>query len=238
MSRLNLTLLGLAGALLVSGCADTTEIDNKPVATVSEPAKEAPAAEKADDKAAPAEAGQAAGAAVMDPETAKAPEGDAWTSDASSTIEFLGAKVSKTHTGGFKTFTGEAVSKDGKVIFTKFVVQTDSIWADAGDYSAKLTGHLKDPDFFDVAKFPTAAFASTKIEHGDNGAATITGNLKFIDVTKEITFPATFTEADGKVMAKADFQINRKDWGLDYKGKADDLVKDEVALNLALTFTK
>ena len=27
-----------------------------------------------------------------------------------------------------------------------------------------LTGHLKTPDFFDVAKFPKATFVSTKIE--------------------------------------------------------------------------
>ena len=234
--RTTLTALGLSAALLAAGCADTTEIDNKPVAQVAEPAKEAPA--PAAEEAAPAEEKAEAAAVVADPEAATAPEGDAWKADASSTIGFLGAKVTATHAGGFKDFAGEAVSADGKVIWTKFVVQANSIWADAGNYSEKLTGHLKSDDFFNVEKNPTAAFASTNIEHGEAGAATVTGNLKFAGVTKEITFPATFEAADGKVMAKADFQINRKDWGLNYTGKADDLIKDEVALNLALTFAQ
>ena len=38
--------------------------------------------------------------------------------------------------------------------------------------------------------------------------------------------------------AKADFKINRHDWGISYAGKPDDLIKDEVAINLDLKFPR
>jgi len=224
--------VGFATSLLLAGCADTAEIDNKPVAGVAAPVQEAPAA------------GAKKAAGPVDPAAAVAPAGDAWTVDASSSsIGFLGAKITATHTGGFSDFTGQAVSADGKLIFTKFVVQTSSLWAEEkgaaeGSMAYKLTGHLKSPDFFNVAANPTASFASTSIKYGEGNAATITGNLRFAGKTNSVTFPATIEASADAVKATADFQIKRKDWGLVYPGKPDDLIKDEVALNLNLTFKK
>ena len=216
--------------LLAAGCADTTEIDNKPAATISAPSEAAPAEASKPDTAATADAaGVDAASWSVDPAT--------------STISFLGAKVTKTHPGGFTDFTGSVQVKDGKVFATSFVAQAASLWAEEkdakeGSMAAKLTGHLKSPDFFNVEANPTATFKSTFIEYGEGNNATVKGDLMFAGKTNAVTFPATITVTGDTAHAKADFQINRKDWGLVYTGKPDDLIKDEVALNLDLTFKK
>jgi polyisoprenoid-binding protein YceI len=101
----------------------------------------------------------------------------------------------------------------------------------------KLTGHLKSGDFFDVEKFPKATFTSTEIKPGGAGGAThtITGNLELHGVKKSISFPAKVTVDASAVKADAEFVINRKDFGLVYPGKPDDLIKDEVLIKLHVT---
>ncbi len=113
-------------------------------------------------------------------------------------------------------------------------MQTDSLESD----SEKLTGHLESPDFFDVQKFPTSTFQSTSILEKSTGDATheITGNLTLHGVTKVITFPAKVTKAPDAVTGTAEFTINRKDFGIVYPGKPDDLIKDDVLLKLKLVF--
>ncbi|HEX3145981.1 MAG TPA: YceI family protein, partial [Pyrinomonadaceae bacterium] len=87
-----------------------------------------------------------------------------------------------------------------------------------------------------VTKHPKASFTSTKIEpNATNGAThTITGNFDFHGIKKSISFPATIQVTPTSVSVNADFGINRKDFGLTYPGKADDLIKDGVNIKLNL----
>lgn len=153
-----------------------------------------------------------------------------------SEIGFVGAKITGTHPGKFKSFSGEATVVGNAPKQLSFTVQTDSLESD----SEKLTGHLKAPDFFDVEKFPTSTFQSTAIVEKAAGDSTheITGNLTLHGVTKAITFPAKVTTADDGVTGKAEFTINRKDFGIVYPGKPDDLIKDDVLLKITLVFPK
>jgi len=100
----------------------------------------------------------------------------------------------------------------------------------------QLTGHLKTPDFFDVAKFPKATFVSTKIEPNTAAGAThtVTGNFELHGVKKSISFPANIQVAADNASVNAEFAINRKDFGLLYPGKADDLIRDGVVIKLSL----
>lgn len=153
-----------------------------------------------------------------------------------SQIGFVGAKITGTHPGKFKSFTGEATVVGNKPTQLNFTVQMDSLESD----SEKLTGHLKNADFFDVEKFPTSTFQSTSIVEKAAGDSTheVTGNLTLHGVTKAITFPVKVTAADDGVTGKASFTINRKDFGIVYPGKPDDLIKDDVLLELTLVFPK
>ena len=154
-----------------------------------------------------------------------------------SSIEFVGAKITGKHDGKLGTFNGNVQLVDGDPSKSSVTVNIDatSITAD----SEKLTRHLKSADFFDVEKFPKATFKSTSIAAGGaNGAThTVTGHLELHGVTKQITFPATI-KAGETVQVNAEFALNRKDFGINYAGKADDLIKDDVLLKLKLDAKK
>jgi polyisoprenoid-binding protein YceI len=225
-----LSAAGLVGIGATVACE--SELDNKPSATVA----------PADGKKAetPAKGEEKKGETPAKAEGDKAPAGDAKAAPAgalkvdaaASSIEFVGAKVTGDHTGKFEKFDGSLTLKDGKPAAIEFTVQMDTVKTDA----EKLDGHLKSPDFFDVAKFPTSTFKSTAIAASTAEGAThsITGDLELHGVKKSITFPATVTGNSGK----AEFKINRKDFKIEYPGKPDDLIKDDVLLKLNLVFPK
>lgn len=151
-----------------------------------------------------------------------------------SKVEFLASKVTKTHSGSFKQFSGAIEFAASNVPTSRVTIDIDTASVVADD--EQLAGHLKTPDFFDVAKFPKATFVSTKIEPAAGGgdAYTVTGNFDLHGVKKSITFPATIKAAADSVAVDAEFAINRKDFGIVYKGKADDLIRDEVVIKLNL----
>lgn len=212
----HLTILTLA-ALAVAGCAkDPTE--GKATATVAAPQAE---------KAAPAPAAPAAVTEVLDVST----EG--------SKIGFVGAKVTAQHVGAFKSFTGKVSLADGKIEGGKveFEVKTADMVVDDGK-APKLEGHLKSPDFFDVEKFPTARFVSTAIKAGSDQpdmTHTVTGDFEIRGVKRTVTFPAQIEVGAAGVTAKTEFGINRKDFGIEYAGMPDDLIKDNVLITVQFT---
>jgi polyisoprenoid-binding protein YceI len=151
-----------------------------------------------------------------------------------SKVEFVAAKVTRSHNGSFKQFNGTVDLVNNAVEQSRVTIDIDtgSVVTDED----QLTGHLKTADFFDVAKFPKATFVSTKIEPNTAGGAThnITGNFDLHGVKKSITFPATIQIAPEAVSVNAEFAINRKDFGILYPGKADDLIRDGVVIKLTL----
>ena len=154
-----------------------------------------------------------------------------------SKIEFVGSKVTGSHNGSFQKFSGEThYTGDVATSHVTITMDTDSLTTD----DAGLTKHLKTPDFFDVAKYPQAKFESTAIKAGgDKGAShTITGNLTLHGVTKSVTFPATIAVAPEAITVDSSFSINRKDFGINYAGAADNLIRDDVVLTLKVKATK
>lgn len=150
-----------------------------------------------------------------------------------SEINFIGSKVTGSHNGGFKTFTGFFTVANGELAGTgqQVVIDMNSVWSD----NENLTGHLKNQDFFDVEKHPTSTFTLTEITAtGEEGQYRVSGNLTLIGNTKNISFPATATIDGDQVGIHAKFDMNRKDWGVVYAGKADDLIRDEVVIELKL----
>lgn len=155
-----------------------------------------------------------------------------------SKIIWTGSKVSGSHTGAVALTSGSLTVKDGAITGGNFVANLGTITNTdmQGEFSDKLVGHLKSPDFFDVAQFPEAKFEITSVAEGtEAGKVTISGNLSMRGVTKNITFPATVTEAtETSVKATADFNVLREDWGLVYTGMADDLISKEFNLKIEL----
>jgi len=151
-----------------------------------------------------------------------------------SKVEFVGAKVTASHPGGFTDFSGKVdLAEPIERSRVELVIQTASLYAD----KEKLTKHLKSPDFFDVAQFPTATFTSTAIKK-EGAGHTVTGDLTLHGVTKSISFPAAISATDSQVSATTEFSINRKDFGINYPGMRDDLIRDLVAIKLTLSLPR
>ncbi|HEX9295562.1 MAG TPA: YceI family protein [Polyangiaceae bacterium] len=155
-------------------------------------------------------------------------------SDQNSKIGFVGSKVSGSHEGKFEKFRGTIRLAGGKVDGSS--VEADIDMDSLKIEPEKLLGHLKSPDFFDVARFPKATFKSTEIKAGGASGAThtVTGNLNLHGKEKSISFPATITVSDTEASTKAEFTINRKDFDIVYPGMPNDLIRDGVVLNVDL----
>jgi polyisoprenoid-binding protein YceI len=209
MLRSRVALVAIAALLLLSACANPAA--DKPKAVVGEATNTSSASPVAGEKY------------LITSENSK--------------IEFIGAKVTGHHNGSFKKFSG-TVDYAGQIEKSRVSISIDSssLETDTPD----LTKHLKTADFFDVAKYPEAKFESTEIKPGgEKGAShTVTGNLTLHGVTKSVTFPATITVNPGVITVESSFAINRKDFAINYPGKTDDLIRDDVALALHVKATK
>ena len=151
-----------------------------------------------------------------------------------SKIEWVGAKVTRDHHGSFKNFDGYIEHSGNKPSRIAFEIDLTSIVAD----DEKLTAHLKSPDFFDVERYPKATFVSSSIAEAAAGTTThmVKGTLNMHGVEKEVTIPVKTTVSGDGIHTQSEFTINRHDWGISYKGMADDLIKDNVVIRLDLMF--
>jgi len=89
-----------------------------------------------------------------------------------------------------------------------------------------LAEHLRSSDFFFASKFPEASFEMTSIKEYvknetdklkiENPTHIVTGNLAIKKIPHSIEFPASIIIDDGKITAKASFNINRLKWNVLY----------------------
>jgi polyisoprenoid-binding protein YceI len=208
--------LALSLAVVFSAC-QKSEITDKPAAQVSDTAVTATA-----------------------PDTAAQPAANAVTTNVikeKSSINFVGAKVTRDHKGKFNTFDGSIAYVGGKPERISFDIDLASLQTD----EPKLDAHLKTPDFFDVAKYPKATFTSTSLTAAPAGEASgathiLTGTLDLHGVQKEVRIPVKAQQTADGVHATSEFTINRHDWNINYRGVADDLIKDNVLIRLDLYF--
>jgi polyisoprenoid-binding protein YceI len=210
--------LALSLAVLLPAC-QKSEITDKPAAEVSDTAA---TTASASDTAAQQPAGNAVRANVIKEK---------------SSIDFVGAKVTRDHNGKFKNFDGSIEYVAGKPERISFDIDVNSLETD----DPKLNGHLKTADFFDVARYPKATFTSTSLTAAPAGEASgathlLTGTLDLHGVQKEVRIPVKAQQTAEGVHATSEFTINRHDWGISYKGMADDLIKDNVLIRLDLHF--
>ena len=154
---------------------------------------------------------------------------------------------------------GTISAENGAVTGGSFVMDMKSILTDAasvdaassgGKTSADLDLHLKNADFFDIEKYPTAKFEITNVKSFD--AATdksavadanyvISGNLTIKDKTVNVTFPAKTVVSDTEITLTSKFTINRQDWGLVYgtEGDAKDwMISKEIDIELNIKGNK
>lgn len=183
-----------------------------------------------------------------------------YTADlSSSNVEWIGTKNTGWHHGVVNLESGGLKVKDGEIVGGEFVMDMSTIQAQDEkmneEMNAKLTGHLKSPDFFEVGNHPTAKFVLSGVEPTaetvddeitertkeiekykvTNPTHTVSGNLTVKGITKGVSFPAKITMTGDQVEAIAKFNINRRDWQLNWdypEGEA--MMNDIIHLGIKL----
>jgi polyisoprenoid-binding protein YceI len=166
---------------------------------------------------------------------------DAAHSEADFSIKHM--SISTVH-GSFRGVAGTIHFDPANVAKSGVEATIDVTSVDTG-VAARDT-HLKSGDFFDVAKFPTMTFKSTRVEKTGEGYA-VHGDLTLHGVTKPVVLQLETPgkeESDGKATHRgftARTTINRKDFGLNWNGSlpsGDAMLGDDVRIELDIEATK
>ena len=141
---------------------------------------------------------------------------------AASVLNWEGSKPTGSHNGTVALKSGGLLVEAGTLTQGVFVVDMNTITNTdmaGSEGAAKIEGHLKASDFFDVAVYPTAKFVITSVVDTE-GKLAVTGNLTIKNTTKSITIPATIATTDGITTFKSEtFTIDRTDFGVVYASK-------------------
>jgi len=161
-----------------------------------------------------------------------------------SVVTWKGSSLQGSHTGYVNTSKGELMIEKGQLVGGKVEVDMNTIADESHNSDNNLIEHLKSPDFFDVKKFPVAAFAITKVASGTGSTIEVTGNLTIKGITHEVTFPAKIEVKGEIVSANGKVIIDRTKWDVRYQsGKfydnlADEAISDDIEFDMKIVAKK
>lgn len=139
-------------------------------------------------------------------------------------ITWLAKKVTGKHNGSINLKDGTLNVNKGKLEGTFLIDMTSIQNEDLTDpgYNAKLVGHLKSEDFFNVEKFPVATLKlkDSKLLDKSKGKYELKADLTIKGITKEVVFPAVVLINGKIVSAVADIQIDRSKYDVRYGSKS------------------
>jgi polyisoprenoid-binding protein YceI len=142
--------------------------------------------------------------------------------------------------GAFKGVTGTVVWDDQDVTKSSVDVTIDATTVDTG--TAMRDNDLKSASYFDVAKFPTITFKSTKIEQAGAGKLNVTGDLTIHGVTKSVVLAVDGPSAaikdpwgNTRSAISATTKVNRQDYGVSGGAGA---VGDDISIIIDMEMTK
>jgi polyisoprenoid-binding protein YceI len=187
------------------------------------------------------------GAAVLAVASAAGAQTTSWAIDsahsqAAFTIRHMG--ISNVN-GRFGNVSGTIKIDPNDLTKSSVNATIDTTTVDTG--VAQRDGHLKSPDFFDSAKFPTMTFVSKSIARSEDGY-TISGDLTIHGVTKPVVLKVDAPEKeqlgpDNKLHRgfSATTTIHRQDFGLTWNGtlkSGDSMIGDDAKITLDIEAAK
>lgn len=142
--------------------------------------------------------------------------------------------------GGFSNVKGTVQFDDADVTKSSVDVTIDVSTVDTR--TPDRDKDLKSDKFFDVAKYPTMTFKSTKVEQAGAGKLKITGDLTIRGTTKSVvldvdgpTAPVKDPWGNQRAAITATTKINRQDYGVKWNATMDNggvVVGDEVSITI------
>jgi polyisoprenoid-binding protein YceI len=146
--------------------------------------------------------------------------------------------------GRFKEFEG-TVHYDDKDVTRSSVEFTAKVASIDTEVEAR-DKHLRTADFFEVEKYPTLTFKSTRVERKGKDSFVLHGDLTLKGVTKPVQLPFSIAGAvkdpwgNTRFGVEAETKLNRRDFGINYgnafAGGLD--VGNEVIITLQLEAVK
>jgi polyisoprenoid-binding protein YceI len=164
-----------------------------------------------------------------------------WSIDTShSSVQFsVRHMMVSTVRGEFTKVTGTAELDEADLSKARVEATIDATTISTRE--PKRDAHLKSPDFFDVASFPTITFKSKSVSKAAAGFR-VTGDLTLRGVTREVVLDVEPLSAQVKDQGgnlrtgtTARTRINRKDFGMTWNRAMDAggvVVSDEVSITI------
>lgn len=170
-------------------------------------------------------------------------------STSESKVTWIGREASgKTHTGIVNikngSFDFEASQlKGGSVVFDMTSISNSDIKEAEG--KAKLEGHLKSADFFDVATYPEASFTITSLEAKNSREYAVKGNLTMKGVTQPAEGDINInSDGSGKLGASGMMKFDRSLFNVKFRsdkfetGLGDKFINNEILLHFNVVANK
>lgn len=142
--------------------------------------------------------------------------------------------------GGFSNVKGTVILDDQDISKSSVDVTIDVSTVDTR--TPDRDKDLKSDKFFDVAKYPTMTFKSTKVEQAGAGKLKVTGDLTIRGTTKSVvldvdgpTAPVKDPWGNQRSAVNATTKINRQDFGVKWNATMDNggvVVGDEVSITI------
>lgn len=152
--------------------------------------------------------------------------------------------IAKVH-GGFEKFGGHLNYDPASPEKSEIQVSIEANSVNTRE--PQRDNHLRSADFFDVEKYPTLSFKSTRVE-GKKDSLRVIGDLTIHGVTQSVTLDVEGPTdelkdpwGNLKIGASASTKIKRKDFGLAWNAALEAggfLVGDDVTINLDIQFVK
>lgn len=168
---------------------------------------------------------------------------------ADSKLLWTASKITGDHTGrvpvkGGSIAVGNKVLQSAEVMIDMSGITCIDIENEGAN--AKLVGHLKSPDFFDVEQHPTATFKTTKVEAIPDAVPgkpnyRVTGDLTIKGITQPNTFDCLFWVEGDKARAAAMLSFDRTKYDIKYRSGSffpeigDKAIADLVELTFDVT---
>ncbi len=168
---------------------------------------------------------------------------------ADSKLLWTASKITGDHTGRVPVKGGSIVVGNKTLEAAEVTIDMSGITCidiENEGSNAKLVGHLKSPDFFDVAQHPTAIFKTTKVEAVVDAVPgkpnyRVTGDLTIKGITQPNTFDCLFWVEGDKARAAAMLSFDRTKYDIKYRSGSffpeigDKAIDDQVQLTFDVT---
>lgn len=140
------------------------------------------------------------------------------------------------HEGTVNFEEGYFIKSEDKITGGSFTIDMTTLAStdiESKEGRTNLDNHLKDPDFFNVQKFPKAYLTITNVEYIKANKVKMTADFTIKEITEPIKFIADIDFENEVLHTK--FKIDRTRWGINYNSTMrDGAISDAIGFKVSV----